>query len=110
MLPGIAVFHRDKRNAKHNQRHANGLEIIEKRVQLVVKQDADHRGRHAGDDDLEPQAEHLRISDRMPALGLFERDEPLPVHSQHGQEKQLLKRFRGVQLQKLIHQDHMAGA
>ena len=116
-LTGVAVLDRDKRDTEYNQRHADRLEVVEQRIELVIEQQTDHGRRNAGNDDFEPQPKDHRVGNRAAVLGLLERHEPPPVNGQHGENRTelndhkeyFLECFGRIELQKLVYQNHMTG-
>ena len=112
----VPVFNDDERNAVKNQHDGNGDGVTEMGFQKIVQQQTQHRRGNAGGDHVEPHGENRLLNDR-----LFPKTEGphfMPEYHHNSQNRtqlndhkeHFLERFRHIQSNQIIQQEHVSGA
>ena len=112
-VPG---FHHQKEDTKENEHNCHSLPVVKQRVQLIVKEYAHYGSRYAADQHLEPHLPNVFLGHN--ALVFYtKRPKLVPVQHHYGQngtqldhhQEHLLELRCYIQVQKFVHQDHVAG-
>ena len=117
----MRVLHQNECYAEHNQRDGNRLVIVEQFFKQVVPLETDDRRRNARYQNFDPQLDGIRIQHdgcaAVTALSPFKRENLSPEQDNDREYRTELnnhlehavKRFRHVQFDELVEQDHMSG-
>ena len=117
----MGILDQNERHAEHDQRDGNRLVIVEQFFKQIVPLESDNRRRNASYQNLDPQLDGIHIQHdgcaAVTALSPFKRENLSPEQDNDREYRTELnnhlehavKRFRHVQLYKLIEQNHVSG-
>ena len=117
----VRVLHQNECCAEHDQRDGNRLIIVEQFFKQVVPLETNDRRRNTSYQNFDPQLDGIHIQHdgcaAVTALSPFKRENLSPEQDNNREYRTELnnhlehavKRFRHVQLYKLIEQNHVSG-